>query len=176
MAFKWTPPRTWVAGEKPPAATLNDHIRNNLEALNGFVRKTADESVTSSAVLQNDDHLLWTIPQAGTYMFDAYLIADSAANAAGDLSVDFTAPAGTLQFAGHGLDTTLASGNTGTVNAASSGTLNYGLSTTATLVWLHGTLVATASGTLQLRWAQQASNASASTVRSGSHLTVRQVA
>lgn len=29
----WTNPRTWVAGEKPSAATLNTHIRDNLKAL-----------------------------------------------------------------------------------------------------------------------------------------------
>ena len=172
----WTAPRTWVAGEKPPASTLNTHIRDNLIALNGFVRKTADEPVTSSAALQDDDQLLYTIAATGTYVFDAYLIATSAANAAGDLSLGFTAPTGTLQYQGIGLDTTLASGNTGTVNTASSGTLNYGLSTTATLIWIHGTLIATATGTLQLQWAQQASNASASTVKSGSHMLVRQVA
>ena len=29
----WTNPRTWVAGEKPSAATLNTHIRDNLKAI-----------------------------------------------------------------------------------------------------------------------------------------------
>ena len=29
----WTAPRTWVAGEKPTAATLNTHIRDNLKAI-----------------------------------------------------------------------------------------------------------------------------------------------
>lgn len=29
----WTTPRTWVAGEKPSAATLNTHIRDNLAAI-----------------------------------------------------------------------------------------------------------------------------------------------
>lgn len=33
MAF--TTPRTWVAGEKPTAATMNTHIRDNLDALSG---------------------------------------------------------------------------------------------------------------------------------------------
>jgi len=177
MAFKWTVPRTWVAGEKPPAATLNDHIRNNLEALNGFVRKTADESVTSSAVLQNDDHLLFSIPQAGTYAFEFVIFATSAANAAGDIQIQLTGPTGTFTFGGVGLDITLASGNTGTVNMAGiSTTLNFGVSTTQTMILIKGILVATASGTLQLQWAQQTSNANATTVKAGSHMFVRQVA
>jgi hypothetical protein len=29
----WTTPRTWVAAEKPSAATLNTHIRDNFDAL-----------------------------------------------------------------------------------------------------------------------------------------------
>lgn len=29
----WTSPRTWLAGEKPSAATLNTHIRDNLKAI-----------------------------------------------------------------------------------------------------------------------------------------------
>lgn len=29
----WTSPRTWVAGEKPSASTLNTHIRDNLAAI-----------------------------------------------------------------------------------------------------------------------------------------------
>ncbi len=29
----WTNPRTWVAGEKPSAATLNQHVRDNFKAI-----------------------------------------------------------------------------------------------------------------------------------------------
>jgi len=29
----WTAPRTWVAAEKPPASTLNVHIRDNFKAI-----------------------------------------------------------------------------------------------------------------------------------------------
>ena len=29
----WTAPRTWVAAEQPPAATLNTHIKDNLAYL-----------------------------------------------------------------------------------------------------------------------------------------------
>jgi len=29
----WTAPRTWVAGEKPTASTLNQHIRDNFKAI-----------------------------------------------------------------------------------------------------------------------------------------------
>ena len=179
----WTAPRTWVAGETVTAALMNAHVRDNLLALNGYATKTADESVTSSTTLQNDDHLSYSIGATGTYIFDLFLFAVSAADAAGDLKVAFTFPAGTLHFMADGLDATLASGsngtsiNTGILSATSgSSSVNFGLSTTVVGIRVHGILVATATGTLQTQWAQAASNANASTVKAGSHLLVRQVA
>ena len=179
----WTAPRTWVAAEKPPASTLNTHIRDNLIALNGYVLKTADESVTSSTALQNDNHLLFTIGATGTYVFDLWLDATSAANAAGDISVGFTFPTGTLRLWGPGSDPALASGTLAQSKFAAdmnvtSGVAwqDFGLSTTSLGFNIHGLFTATATGTLQFQWAQFASNASATTVRAGSHLIVKQVA
>ena len=55
----WTDPRTWVTDELVTAAQFNTHIRDNLNTIDShlIVRKTADESTTSST-LQNDDVLL----------------------------------------------------------------------------------------------------------------------
>ena len=179
----WTAPRTFVTAEIETAAIFNTHLRDNLLALNGYVRKTADESVTSSAVLQNDNELLLSIGATGTYVFDVILIATSAANAAGDLAVGFTFPTGTLHLIGQGPDIGLASGNVQTgqwgagLSIASGATFNgYGLSTNNVGIWLHGILIATATGTLTLQWAQNASNASASTVKAGSHMIMKQTA
>lgn len=177
----WTSPRTWVSSEVVTAAQMNAHVRDNLTALNGFVRKTADESVTSSTTLQNDNHLLLTIPAVGTYEFDAYLFGTSAANAAGDLNVGFSFPTGTLHFGGAGADATLASSVLGPGNwqgslSATSGTTShsYGLSTSTLLIHIHGLFIATATGTLQLMWSQAVSNANASTIKSGSHMSMVQ--
>jgi len=178
----WTTPRTWVAAEVVTAAEMNAHVRDNLNAINGFVRKTADESVTSSAVQQNDDHLLYAIPAVGTYVFDLYLLALSAANAAGDLQVGFSFPTGTFYLTGFGADAGLASGSvqTGAWGSApitsGAAALTYGLSTTSNSIHLHGLFIATATGTVQFQWSQSVSNASASTVKTGSHMLVRQVA
>ncbi len=178
----WTTPANWAASEVPTSTKMNQQIKGNFEAINGFVRKTADESVTSSAVLQNDDHLFYSIAATGTYVIDLNLIATSAANAAGDLSVAFTFPTGTFYAFGHGLDTSLASSSIGTINAGggvvTSGTAIalYGLSTSVTFINIKGLFIATATGTLQFQWAQQASNANASTLKTGSFMTVKQVA
>jgi hypothetical protein len=165
----------FAAGEVLTASKLN--------SLGLPATKTGDESVTSSAVLQNDDQLLIVLNSAGTYYVDVYLFVTSAANAAGDLSVGFSFPTGTMHFGVHALDSTLASGSNGTMVTAGilsatsgSSSLSVGASTSVTLVWVHGVFTATATGTLQFMWAQAASNASATTVRAGSHMTARQVA
>lgn len=181
----WTSPRTWVTSEIVTAAEMNAHVRDNFNAINGFVQKTADESVTSSTVLQNDDHLLYTIGAAGTYVVDCYLIGTSAANAAGDLAVAFTFPtASATYYTGFGPDIGLASGHvqTGEWIAANTGITSgslitaYGLSTSQLGIWLHVVFTFTATGTLRFQWAQNVSSGSASTLKAGSHMTVKQVA
>lgn len=180
----WTSPRTWVTSEVVTASVMNTHVRDNLNALNGFVRKTADESVTSSTTLQNDDHLLYTIGATGSYVIDVHLFATSAANAAGDINIAFTFPTGSFYVGGTGPDTGLASGGVQTgqwgANALpyTSGAVfnSYGLSTGHNYIHLEALFVATATGTLQLQWCQNSSNANASTVKAGSHMLVRQVA
>jgi hypothetical protein len=146
------------------------------------VPKLVDEPVTSSTTLQNDDELSYAVA-VGTYVVDVWLYMSSAANAAGDIKVGFSFPTGTLGFTAIGLDNSLASGFTGTMHtqgvvSATSGTtaLALGLSTNTVVGHIHGVLTATAAGTLQLMWAQFASNANASTVKAGSHMLVRRVA
>lgn len=167
---------SWTTSEVVTAAKMR-------QASIDFVRKGSDESVTSSTTLQNDDALAYTVAAAGSFDFVIRLAVTSAADAAGDVKIGFTFPTGTLDFFGQGLDVSLASGNIGTTHhgtalGATSGStaLAFGCSTTTSFIRLEGTLVATAAGTLQLQWAQQASNASATTVKAGSSMKVRQVA
>jgi len=47
----WTTPRTWVAGEKPSASTLNTHIRDNLAAIGDA--RTSYTSTTTNITLGN---------------------------------------------------------------------------------------------------------------------------
>lgn len=182
----WTAPRTWIAGEVPTAAIMNLHIRDNLRALNGYVRKTVNESLATSTALQNDDQLSYAIPAAGAYEFDLYLLVSATANGAssGDLKVGFTFPTGTLIVGALGADTNLAAGATvATLAAMSNQSIAsgadfafFGASTTPTFAWVHGLLIASASGTLQVQWAQAINQAAATSVLAGSHLRVRQAA
>lgn len=151
-----------------------------------FAQKSANENVSSSTALQDDDHLAgFIIPAAsGTFIGDVFLRGTSAANAAGDLVVGFTFPTGTFHAVGFGPDVGLASGfvQTGAWNSDSAGFtsgatgLQFGLSTATIGIHIHFDFVATAAGVLTLQWAQGSSSGNASTLRSGSHMTLEQVA
>lgn len=179
----WTSPRTWVSSEVVTAAQINAHVSDNLTALNGFVRKTADESVTSSTTLQNDNHLFLTIPAAGTYEIEARLRISSAASSAGDFGVGATFPTGTMIMSVDGLDTSIGAVSNGVITrrseAITSGVdpgLDIGCSSVPTLANVTFFFIATASGTFQLQWAQSASNANATTVLTNSYLRMVQLA
>jgi hypothetical protein len=181
--MSWPTSSAFTAGQTAGVSSGLNNVRSDLLAANGFVYKTADQLVTSSAVLVNDTHLLYSISATGKYVIDVHLYATSAANAAGDLGVGFTFPTGTFYLGGEGPDIGLASGTVQTgqwgsnIAYASGAIFNvYGLSTSVNYIHLHGLFVATATGTLQFQWAQQASNASASTLKAGSHMLVKQVA
>lgn len=178
----WTAPPNFVAGTVVTEANL-DALSNDLTALNGFVRKTADESVTSSTTLQNDDHLSIAIPGAGSYEIVLNLIVTSGANAAGDMRVGATFPTGTMTMFVNALDVSLASGSSGTAErralAITSGVdpvVGIGASTTTAEAVVKFLFVATASGTFQFQWAQSASNVNATTVKANSYLTMKQMA
>lgn len=178
----WPTSSTVAAAGVITAAARND-LRQDLLDVNRFVRKTADEPVTSSTTQQNDNELLLSIGEAGTYIFEVTLFATSAANAAGDLQVGFSFPTGTLHYGVAALDPALASGDSGTMKgqgilSATSGAAGpiIGLSTSTLMITLRGILIATATGTLQLTWAQMTSNANASTIKAGSFMTMKQVA
>lgn len=179
----WTSPRTWVASEVVTAALMNTHVRDNLNAINGFVRKTADESVTSSVTLQNDDHLLIAIPAAGTYEICVNLQVVSAANAAGDFRYGATFPAGTMYAFSDGMGQALPSGGesdvyrvSGPITSGVDPAFGFGASTTITASFIKFLFIATASGTFQFQWAQAGASANATTVKAGSYLTMKQMA
>ena len=179
----WTTPRAWSSGETVTASIMNSAVRDDLAALNSYVLKGSDESVTSSTTLQDDNDLLFVLPAIGTYLFDIWVYAQSATNAAGDLKVALTFPTGTMRYSALGPDPAIASASVAsgvwfTHLGATSGTsaISAGLSTNTNLVWMHGMFAASATGTLRLQWAQDTSNASASTVKAGSHMQIKQVA
>jgi hypothetical protein len=151
-----------------------------------FVRKTADESVTSSTTLQNDNELVLAVSASATYVFRVWLLATDATDATGDIKFGFTFPTGAVcHFSGKGPHTLMASGGAfgdaefiGRNTATSGSTVaSYGLSSSVIGIELSGLLiVAGTAGNFQLQWAQNASDGNATTVQAGSYMTLERVA
>ena len=167
------------AGHVPTASELAGLVPR-------FVRKTADESVTSNATSQDDDELFLSVDASTTYVVTGqiyYVGIDTA-----DLRWCFNAPAGStlhMHLDAPGSAAVTGAGTTGSVEffpTYNSTTFpsadNFaGASTTNMTGRLTGLLVTGATaGTLRFRWAQLASIATALTVRAGSWLLAQKVA
>lgn len=158
-------------------------VNGNL-AVNGIgqtiaVIKTADESVTSSTTLQNDDHLVAALSANATYIVDGYLMVFGSTPSTGDLKFDFTIPSGaTMKYTSFGVvASSPATSYEATVNPNSTarvvgtnGSTDMGCNIRAYIT------VSSTSGNVQLRWAQNASNGTATGLRAGSHLRFTRVA
>lgn len=144
------------------------------------VRKVADETVTSSDVLQDDNTLLFAVGASETWVVYAYLFTDGAT--AGDIQVALSGPSGAtgiVAVTGPGTGaTTFADA---TVNNQA-GALATGLpagtlgATNKTLVTVVGSVVnSTNAGNVTLRWAQRVSSGTATTVFAGSFLVATRI-
>lgn len=180
-------PRTWVVGETVTAALLNAEIRDQVTALRAdkqAVYKTADESVTSSTTLQNDNHLLCSVAANAQYIIVARLAVNGSAS--GDFKMAWTFPTGTTtQRFSRGPDASSAGSTASTTMRASGITnghlveINYGVFTTGSQSYIEETLyvfTGGTAGTCQLQWAQNVSSATATTVEEGSFLAAERVA
>jgi|SRR6185437_10250034 len=152
-------------------------LASDIQALQvPYARKTSDQSVTSSTTLVNDTQLVVAVSASNAYKFDLVLLYKGAAAGTGDLKFAWSVPAGAtvvshLLFADTGLvarlnyqtaTTSPPMGTNGTGNPLS-------LRCTGTIV------VSSTPGSLQLQWAQNTSNATATTVLTGSSLTLTNI-
>lgn len=144
--------------------------------------KTANESVTSSTTLQNDDQLFAPVEANATYDVELRLFHDSDATVAGDIKVAWTGPAGaTMNWGVHGANSAATSSTSALTNMQTRTIAEFaafgGGDSSGTTALVGGTLtVAGTAGTLQLQWAQETSNAVATNVRAGSRLQLRRTA
>ena len=116
--------------------------------------KAADESVTSSAAVQDDNHLIIPIAANESIQFDAVLFPQSGG---GGFRYTFTGPAGAVgRFA----------------PGSSSGELAVEATTTNNdrIVVTGGIQNGGTAGNLTLRWAQSTSFGSATTLHAGSYI------
>lgn len=142
--------------------------------------KSADETVTSSTTLQDDDELKFEIGPNEKWLVTFDLIYDAVT--AADIKVSVSAPAGasgTMRGLGTVVGVTAANGDGNFATAALGGTLSYGGAGAGTIVGCRVWGVITAddtAGTVKLQWAQDASNATGTILKAGSYLTAHKQA
>lgn len=131
-----------------------------------LVRKTADESVTSSTTLQNDNHLLLPVVANATY--DLFLLCVFSGDTAGDIKFAWSVPSGTVL---RWVDQTGSSGLATDTDfySAPGGTTQVGFQIWATVV------TSATAGNIQFQWAQNTSSATATIVRTNSHLKMQRI-
>ena len=170
----WTAPRTWTDGELVTKAIMDPHVRDNFLAVpHPVVRKTSNQTVTSSTVLVNDTALVLPVLANEVWRFEFDILYDGAS--AGDIKIAFTFPAsGEIVAGGIALD----AGGTVTSNAFSGTTtptasVAYAAFGTGAgnkiFLRIPGVFInAGTGGSLTLQWAQQTSSATATTVYTNS--------
>jgi len=135
--------------------------------------KTADETVTSSTTLQNDDHLFQSLTSGKTYYWELVLLVGRSNTTNAPVlkiaidasSTGYWAPSGAF-FASNLTDGT-------TVNTNATVSTNVGIPTRITI---NGTSKTSTTTTLQVKWAQNASVATGLILYAGSRLTIWEVA
>lgn len=151
--------------------SVSDSVRTILKVL-----KTADKTITNDVNLAADNHLFLPVAANTTYSLEAYIAYTGPNDPAGGIKFDWTGPAGfsmlwtNFGVLGVGVGT-LTSYDTVTETAA--GTRNHGTAGTSTNLSFHfsGTVIVSGTpGTLTLRWAQAAANATGTTVKANSWL------
>lgn len=145
--------------------------------------KASGTARTSTATPAADPDLVIVLPANRTYDVEYWWIVSSAANAAGDFQAQWAwTNTATLTVVGLGPHNSLASGTQSDLESiarlADSATTTtatpYGASTTPADIYGSVRVVTGASAvTLTVEWAQQASNANATTLNAGSYIKAR---
>lgn len=157
------------------------HIVTNADLTDAFgqiVVKTGNESMTSNTTLQNDDELFLTLAASTKYIVDGLIIYRGATT--GDLKLTFTVPSGATGIwsaGGPNAATSPATDFDSTGNAYATTRAIAGNGAAADMTChVRGYLdVSTTAGFLQLQWAQNTSDVTATQVRLGSWLKIQKI-
>jgi len=156
---------------------MNTHLRDNLLAVGAhlIVRKTSDQSVTSSTVLVSDTALTMAVGTSEVWLF--HFILRWEASTAGDFRVSFSLPSGQIDAAASGYisNTTgvLAEQTWEALTATDAQPQDFGGHGAALpqITMIDGIYTGGGSaGSVTLRWAQWTSDATATKVLTNSTL------
>jgi hypothetical protein len=135
------------------------------------VRKSSDQTVTSSTTLVNDSQLKFAVAANETYIFEAWLYT-YAADGTPDIKVTFTGPSGSTVLWSSSQVIFNAGGAT-TLTVVSPGGTSADLFVDANLraIQLYGSVLNGATaGDLQFQFAQNTSSANGTSVKAGSYI------
>jgi len=136
-----------------------------------FTRKTADESVTSSTTLQNDDHLFFSVGANEVWVFEIYAVGQ--AKKGKDFRFAVTAPAGSTCLISASEWINLTSSRSGTCGTAITGI--SGNDTDQPYLITGYVSTDDTAGTVQLQWAQNETEPTASILRQNTYLVAHRV-
>jgi hypothetical protein len=154
-----------AAGSKLRGGTLNSLIT---EVRGVYARKTANETVTNSNTLQNDDHLF--VALAANAVYDWKLILHYNSGTTPDFKLGWSVPSGTTMVWG-GMIADTAGAVTSVANLSQTTVQAIGGTGAANYQFFTGVVVtSTTAGTLQLQWAQNTTTLSDTILLAGSEL------
>ena len=167
--------KTFATDEVLTAADMTQYLMQQAVIIKG-----ADETVTSSTVLQNDNEFVMAVDANTDYYFESLIIYG--ADPAADLKCDWDGPTGaTLDWCSDGI-TQSATATLDQVSRTAqtiSGTPSHGgITSNATfLIAMHKGLlrVGGTAGNLTLTWAQNASSANGTVIKADSFLLLTRV-
>lgn len=142
------------------------------DRISGTIRKSANQTVTNSTTVQNDNEFSFPVKQGETWIFQINAITSYAANAYGGLKVRMQVPSATncsntISTNFNAAYSTNASCNTDLTTLDLSG---HGAMSTDAILYL-GVFKAGANGTAQFMWAQSSSNAALTSILRDSTMT-----
>jgi hypothetical protein len=166
-----------------PAPKAGELVRASNYPKVRVIKKAANESVTSSTTVQNDDDFSVSLEAEKIYAIDLYLTVSGAA--AGDYKGQWAVTGGVVGYTSKmclGPESGTASVSATLVFARSVGVtspVTYGVDGTNNSMisehFLAETTTAGTAGTLTLQWAQGTSSATATIVGSGSYMVITEV-
>lgn len=133
-------------------------------------RKSTNESVTTSTVLQDDNELVLALAANKTYVVDGVIFASSNSGTP-DIKIGFTGQTG--------VDSTLSymtdRQNEVLIDSGSSDRIPLQANTPRSIHVAGTVTTSSTSGDFKLKWAQNSSNAAATTVMKGSYLRAQEI-
>jgi hypothetical protein len=153
--------------------SLSGTTLSALGAPTAVITKSADETITSSTTLQDDDHLSYVLTSNKSYYFTLNLLV-SRLNTSADprirMAIDLSSK-GAFSSPNASSNTGILGDGTTTMSTAA----GQMASTVASPFLVYGSITS-ATGTLQFKWAQVLASATSITVHKGSRLYIWEVA